>query len=160
MPKKAKKAKNGHFSRFSGFLLFFGVFSPSGAPRDPSPGVDVKATPGGPRGGGPGPLGRAKRGPGRLPGRDPGKRALFGTLGLRSPATTGPAGGVLHQPLAPGPCPRAGRSGPLRGPGTRNPRNRGFSPFLALLGPPRASPGPGLRNPKKAGTGPRREGLM
>jgi len=64
-----------------------------------------------------------------------------------------PAGVVLHQPLAAGPCPRDSEKGGLEPPAGR-------SGDEALTGPrcgKRASADPGIRD---RGTGPRREGLM
>jgi len=60
-----------------------------------------------------------------------------------------PAGGVLHQPLAPGPCAGVGIWSPRMGP----PRDPGRDPF----GTP---PGPWSPETARPGTGPRREGLM
>jgi len=86
--------------------------------------------------------------------------AFLAKFGYFGPRTDPPARGVLHQPLAPGPC---------------NPENRLFrgtpgvgpkTPFLGYFGgksafsriqgsgPQRAS------EPPRPGTGPRREGLM
>jgi len=75
--------------------------------------------------------------------------ALPGPWPAQDTLATCPAGGVLHQPLAPGPCPRAGSSRPLRG--RKPPKSPfwGFSPKKAHFGPPRASPGPRTFRPRK-----------
>jgi len=137
---------------------------PGRGPRDgdraPPRGVDVKQPlsagspgrpgpwegPGGPSGGPRTP----KRGP--RPARAPGR--------TRDPDPTPRARGVLHQPLAPGPCPRPGRGSQ---PSPRVPPGEAF--FPPRRGIPRKGPfwpffDPQPQEPEKAGTGPRREGLM
>jgi len=78
---------------------------------------------------------------------DPGpKRGLFPVPGSR-------ARGVLHQPLAPGPCAR-GDPGGVERPAPRDAAGDSPGPRRGASGP-----GPGPRS-RGTGTGPRREGLM
>jgi len=100
-----------------------------------------------PGSGGPGGLVRPWL-PGPSPGGDPGNRGS----GVRGPGTTGPAYGVLHQPLAPGPCPRQGGvSGTGPGTGSPGPLRRPFSnprPWRAsdpIFRPPGRGQGPAAR---------------
>jgi len=143
--------------------------------RAPPRGVDVKQPPSGRPGRRPGPLASQGGlwGPFRALEGSPGgpregslepqtsKTSILGVCQIPTPS----ARGVLHQPLAPGPCPRF----------SRNPRNcpkmpkmaktavfrvfGGDTPFWAFFGQIGAfSPISGILG--KPGTGPRREGLM
>jgi len=124
----------------SGFWLVFGVFGPLRGPGRPRGGCFTSTPP--PGAGEPGtgsrtglriPEGFGGRGPGDLrdmvsdpggdpsqaPRRGPGDRGAriqdLGTSGVPESRTSSAAiraRGVLHQPLAPGPCPRIGRIWP------------------------------------------------
>jgi len=135
---------------------------PGGGPpagdRAPARGVDVKPSPGTgsrrvPRG-----LGGPERGSGGPRTPDRGPRGLGGLPEPGCPETTVPRWGVLHQPLAPGPC-ASGQGSDQGSPEPEKalfPRPGGVPPRKGLFGPfwsPASDPG-------KAGTGPRREGLM
>jgi len=150
-----KLAKNGHFGQKwqkTGFLaiiahfgLFLGFSAPPGPPRA---GVLHQPLGGGPRGS-PG----SRRGPGGVPGRSPDRvpdpggilQILWRSQGAalprgrcpgdpgpgprsRTPVPAGPARGVLHQPLAPGPR------------GTGGPGSRDLVPGVLPGGPQTALP--------------------
>jgi len=118
---------------------------PAPGPRDgdraPPRGVDVKPRSAGLPDPGQGPLEAARRALRTVSGTWSPGPGIWEPPGSREAGMSGPdlgARGVLHQPLAPGPCPRPGQAGTPSGVrGRKNPKFGVFSPKtrkIALFG--------------------------